>query len=93
MKTYAKIYIIDSQIYIDVPLLHDMFFPFGRPNDEYIFENGYKLINESEFTKEQLLNNQIVYGTADISNDYNNMKVKREFKIEKFLTIEEYKNE
>ena len=59
MKTYGKIYEIiqenseenqnqigkEKKLVVDVPGFNDIFFPYGRPNDDHLNENGYTITN------------------------------------------------
>ena len=110
MKTFAKIYEViqenseenqnqigqEKKLVVDVPGFNDMFFPYGRPNDDHLNENGYTITNPEfllQHTNESW-DGQIVFGNARIYNDYTqNNKIKLEFMIEKLLTLEEYQND
>ena len=111
MKTYGKIYEIiqenseenqnqignEKKLVVDVPGFNDMFFPYGRPNDDHLNENGYTIKNPEfllQHTNESW-DGQIVFGNARISNIYHQQyyKIKLEFTIEKLLTLEEYQND
>jgi hypothetical protein len=106
MKTFAKIYEViqenseqignEKKLVVDVPGFNDMFFPYGRPNDGYLNENGYTITNPEfllQHTNESW-DGQIVFGNARIHNDYTqNNKIKLEFTIENLLTLEEYQND
>ena len=100
MKTYGKIYEIiqenseenqnqigqEKKLVVDVPGFNDMFFPYGRPNDDHLNENGYTITNPEfllQYTKDSW-DGQIVFGNARIYNDYtqNNFQTKLEFTIE-----------
>jgi hypothetical protein len=109
MKTFAKIYEINSEqnknkigtgtgtekkLVVDVPGFNDMFFPYGRPNDGHLNENGYTITNPEfllQHTNESW-DGQIVFGNARIHNDYTQNKLKLEFTIQELLTLEEYQN-
>ena len=111
MKTYGKIYEIiqenseqnqnqigqEKKLVVDVPGFNDIFFPYGRPNDDHLNENGYTITNPEfllQHTNESW-DGQIVFGNARISNIYHQQyyKIKLEFTIEKLLTLEEYQND
>lgn len=110
MKTYGKIYEIiqenseenqnqigtEKKLVVDVPGFNDMFFPYGRPNDYHLNENGYIITNPEfllQYTNESW-DGQIVFGNARIKNDYTHSQFRTnlEFTIEKLLTLEEYQN-
>lgn len=86
----------EKKLVVDVPGFNDMFFPYGRPNDEHLNENGYTITNPeflSQYTKDSW-DGQIVFGNARIKNDYTHSQFRTnlEFTIEEILTLEEYQN-
>lgn len=108
MKTYGKIYEIiqenseenqnqigqEKKLVVDVPGFNDMFFPYGRPNDDHLNENGYTITNP-EFLLQHTNDSwdgQIVFGNARIKT-FDFFKTKLEFTIENLLTLEEYQND
>ena len=111
MKTYGKIYEIiqenpeqnpkqigqEKKLVVDIPLVNDFHFPYGRPNENHLNENGYTIKNPEfllQHTNESW-DGQIVFGNARIKNDYTHSQFRTnlEFTIEKLLTLEEYQND
>ncbi len=87
----------EKKLVVDVPGFNDMFFPYSRPNDDYLNENGYTITNPEfllQYTNESW-DGQIVFGNARIKNDYTHSQFRTnlEFTIEKLLTLEEYQND
>ena len=99
MKTYGTLYNIilkdsSEKITVNIPNYSDMFFPYCKPNDNYLIKQNVTIINPEIFEKTPFIEGQIVYGNNIIKNDFqNNMEVINNFEIERFLTLEEYKNE